>query len=72
MIYPMIDEEGTEWRFVGSRPVSQIADWAADFTPTETFNIERVRELLDSGLFPDLKLKPELEQNPPVKLTIVS
>ncbi|MCP3921235.1 MAG: hypothetical protein GY714_01490 [Desulfobacterales bacterium] len=62
MIYPMIDNRGIQWRFVDSRPVSQITDWATDFTPIETVNIEEINKLLDTGLFPDLKLKSELKQ----------
>ena len=60
-IYPLIDKDGIEWRFDGSNPVSQIADATMGVHPPEEENISRIQELLDSGLFPDLKFKERLQ-----------
>lgn len=58
-LYPLIDDNGMEWRFEGSRPVSQLADSVTKTTPKlcDDHKISEIKNLIESGLFPDLKFK---------------
>ena len=57
--YPLIDSEGVEWRMDSTKPISKIADTVIGYTPKETTasQLENIRDLLESGLFPDLSVK---------------